>query len=226
LWAFVLQLLQYLPQFLAIRLLPAIESTAFLASFRLFVQTGLVVTGLLLLYVQPKLFQRFQEYGEEEFLLCWRNWLPRYAFVVTTFSVACALLYTFLAPLLLTNIYAPHSISVLLALPGIVCLSLANYVQKILEVRDRVLAMAGYLAVSAVSLVAVVYFVRFLHPAGVVPRTLFTAWSLAFALYLGLVTWQAVRPPGVRNSASAAGRLLCRLASAGIIVLLGLLVVG
>jgi hypothetical protein len=191
LWITILQVLVYLPQFMAMRFASVMESTAFLAAFRIFFQTSLLMTGTLLLYVHPKLFHCFQTEGSEAFLAKWSSWLPRYALMVGAFAAACALFLPILVPVLLTDKYGGQSTAMLYLLPGIVSLSLANYVQKLLEVREQMVAMAIYLAVAAIAFVIVVAAERSLHPQGQFSITICAGLSFSLTLYLLLVSIHA-----------------------------------
>lgn len=225
LWITILQVLQYLPQFMAFRFQTPVESTAFLAAFRLFFQTSLLVTGILLLYVHPKLFQCFQEYGSERFLVKWSVWLPRYTAVICGFSIFCALAYPLLSHFLLTDLYAGYSTAVLYTVPGIISLSVANYVQKLLEVREDVLSMALYLAIATASFVTVAFIARSIHSGAQLSSALCAGLSFSFTLYLGLVSVHAARmrpalPPAVLRST----RLIAGTAFAALVLLAGLLI--
>lgn len=193
LWITILQVLVYLPQFMVMRFPNLIESTAFLAAFRIFFQTSLLMTGTLLLYVHPKLFHCFQRQGTEAFLAKWSAWLPRYALMIGAFATLCALFLPVLAPVLLTDKYAGQASAMLYLLPGIVSLSLANYVQKLLEMQEQMVAMAIYLAASTVALLLVVATARSLHPQGQFSSTMCVSLSFSLTLYLLLVSIHASR---------------------------------
>lgn len=225
LWIAILQVLQYLPQFLAIRFLGPVESTAFLASFRIFFQTSLLMTGILLLYVHPKLFQCFQEHGAQRFYLRWSEWLLRYSAVICGFSLLGVLCYPSLAPLLLTGAYASHATAVLITVPGIVSLSMANYVQKLLEMRDEVLPMAFYLAIAGASFVLLALVARPTHSDEGFARALCACLSFAFTLYLGLVSLHTLRMrPALPSPVLRSTRLIGGGACVGLAALLGVLV--
>jgi hypothetical protein len=189
LWTSILQVLQYLPQFAAVRLLPPLESTAFLAGFRLFVQSSLLVTGFLLLYLHPKLLGGYRDRGAGHFYSQWTAILPWYGGVTILFAAICALAYPFAAPLILGAKYSESARVVLWTIPGIVSLSLANYVQKLLEVRESVLPMTCYLAISTLSFPALML-TRRAGPEAT-PLALCIALSFAFTLYLAMIAAHA-----------------------------------
>jgi hypothetical protein len=192
LWLIALQGLSTAPQLLSSSYLSLADSAAFVASFRLFTQVGLLGTGMALLYYHPLLMRALQQRGREDFLEEWRAGFVRYCAVTFGFAIGMAGVFPFVAPLLLTRSYAQYSLVVVLALPGILFWALANYVQKVLEAEGQVFAMAGYLLIACgffVVLLAGSWAVGLLQQD--LPRTSCLAFSVALGTYSTLVAKRA-----------------------------------
>lgn len=182
LWLVALQGLNTAPQLLSSSFLSLADSAAFVASFRLFTQLGLLGTGMALLYYHPLLMRAFQGEGRDVFLEKWREGFVRYSAVTLGISVGMACVFPLAAPLLLTRAYAQYRVIVLLALPGILFWALASYAQKVLEADGRAFSMAGYLLIACAVFVLLL---SGLWATGALQRELPRASCLVFSVALG-----------------------------------------
>jgi hypothetical protein len=188
-WFWLQPLFIYIPQWYSIVLQDTIANVAFLASYRVLVQGGLLVTSVFLLYMHPILMNAYEDNGFDSFQEIWVKWLPYYFTFTGVFIVLLCLAYPLFSTVIMTRTYSLDLVAFLCVVPGIFAWSISQFVQKFLEATKRVLIMPIGLALGIMSLSGVLY--AFSHRPLVregYAQTAGLAVSLGFCIYLVVVT--------------------------------------
>jgi hypothetical protein len=201
-WFVLLQLLQLGPQFFSVRYLDVNESTAFLASYRLYSSAGLLLPGAWLLYLHPKLLGFWRNEGGEAFNRKWIAAFDPYLGITAIIALGIVITYPLTSHFLLSR-YAQSGWITMVTIPGVFCWSIANLMQKFHEVTNRTGRMALHLGMSVAVFAGMCWLPAAIPVSHRTASSLdiAAAFSIAFAVYLSLLAADVLRMKSVASNA-------------------------
>jgi hypothetical protein len=187
-WVMLLQSIMYAPQWAAVTAAGREAGGQFLVAFRVYVQGALAVTSIALLYVHPKLLAVLHQSGTAAAARRWRLWLMPYL-VASIGGVAVWSIFLLSAgERLIGQGYNLAGHGLFGCLPALVCFAAANYAQKLTEMRHSVWHMLLALGFGAGGLTIGFWASLMAGSRGAALTSVCWAFSLAFGLYLFLLS--------------------------------------